>query len=416
MTIAPLSLKRLLFYAVCLGIVIGGASALYYFALQSILWIVWTGLPNRIRPGSAAHFQSFAWLLAAVGGLLVGIVVQRLGAPGGLNEAIDDIHEKGQISYRYTPGMVVASLLSLGFGSSAGPEAPLVDIHGSLASWVADRLKLAQADSRTLTFCGMSAALGAFFGSPLGSALLALELPHSFGLEYYEALIPVMVAAITGFVMFRSITGLTIGGMYQFPDYGELQPHHLLYAALLGLIGAAFVVLFVLIFRATDRLVQPLRRHPILLNTLGGLTIGLVAIWLPLTFFYGEQQIQTIIDQGSQLGIGLLLLTALGKMFTLSLSLHSGFRGGVIFPVFMIGAAVGMAMSLLIPDLPPTVAMVCTMAAIMVGVIKTPVSIAVILTVISDADLIPMITVAATLSFVLTVPIQLLSTQRSRRL
>jgi H+/Cl- antiporter ClcA len=76
---------------------------------------------------------------------------------------------------------------------------------------------------------------------------------------------------------------------------------------------------------------------------------------------------------------------------------------------------VGMAMSLLISDLPPSVAMVCTMAAMTVAVIKTPVSIALILTVISDEDLIPMITVASIISFLLTMPISLFSMQRSRR-
>ena len=299
MAIAPLSFKQRLLYAACLGVAIGGIATLYYVALKFILWAVWTWLPNTLRPGSAADFRSFAWFLTALGGLLVGVIVSRLGAPTGLNEAIDEIHREGRIGYRQMPGMVIASLVSLGFGSSAGPEAPLVDINGGVASWVADRLKLSQVDSRTLTFCGISAALGAFFGSPLGSALLALELPHSFGLEYYEAIIPVMVAAIA-------------------------------------------------------------------------------------------------------------------KMFTLSLSIQSGFRGGVIFPIFLIGAAVGMAMSLLISDLPPSVAMVCTMAAMTVGVIKTPVSMALILTVISDEDLIPMITVASIISFILILPINLFSMQRSR--
>jgi hypothetical protein len=54
------------------------------------------------------------------------------------------------------------------------------------------------------------------------------------------------------------------------------------------------------------------------------------------------------------------------------------------------------------------------MAAMTVGVIKTPVSMALILTVISDEDLIPMITVASIISFILTLPINLFSMQRSR--
>ncbi len=127
-----------------------------------------------------------------------------------MDAAVDQIHRKGRIDFRQTPGMVVASLLSLSFGSSAGPESPLVDINGSVGSWLGDQLNLPKDKIRILTFCGMSAALGAFFGSPLGSALLALELPHRLGLEYYEALIPVIVSAVVGFAVFRINTGLTL--------------------------------------------------------------------------------------------------------------------------------------------------------------------------------------------------------------
>jgi len=159
---------------------------------------------------------------------------------------------------------------------------------------------------------------------------------------------------------------------------------------------------------------QPVRLPPILLTTLGGLGIGLIAAVLPLSLFYGEQQIQTIIDIGQQLGWQLLLLIALSKILTVSLSIHTGFRGGFIFPLFFIGAAIGMAMNLLVPAIPPAVTMVCMMAAITVAVMKTPVSVPIVLSVISDTDLIPVITVASTVSFLLTMRISLIPTQRSR--
>lgn len=408
------SFRTLLFYAACLGVAISCLSAAYYTALRFGLHLIWSALPNALKPDGSDSFRFYAWIITTIGGFLVGLVVRYMGAPSGMDAAIDEIHREGRIDYRQTPGMVVASLLSLTCGSSAGPESPLVDINGSIGTWFADRLKLSPNTTRILTFCGMSAALGAFFGSPLGSALLALELPHSMGLEYYEALIPVLVSAAIGFTVFRLLTGLTIGGLYQFPAYADLHPLHLLYAALIGVIGAGVAVLFIWVFRNTRRLVRPLSHHPILLNTLGGLGVGLIAIPLPLTLFYGEQEIQSILDRGATLGVGLLLLTALGKMFTVSLSLHSGFRGGFIFPLFFIGATIGMAVSLLIPQIPPTVAMVSMMAAVTVAVMKTPVSLVLILSVISQTELIPVITIAMIVSFLLTARIRMLPSQRSR--
>lgn len=412
--IQPLSFRQILVYAASLGGVIGLISTGYYLILKFGTQVIWQGFAEISHLNHPDDIRYYAWILTTLGGFFVGLIVHFLGAPTGLEAAVDEIHKEGRIDYRQTPGMVLASLVSMMFGSSAGPEAPLVDINGGVGSWLADRLKVSKDVTRIFTFCGMSAALGAFFGSPLGSALLALELPHCLGLEYYEALIPVIISAIFGFVVFRLCTGLTIGGIYQFPAYAELQPDHLIHAVLLGVIGAAAATLFVLIFRGTRRLVNLIQVHPVLLTTFGGLSIGLIAFFFPLTLFYGEEQIQTVIDTGATLGATLLLLTAIAKMVTISLCLRTGFRGGFIFPLFFIGATVGMAVHLLFPQIPTTVSMVCMMASMTVAVMRTPVSLALILTVISDTDLIPIITISTMVSFLLTSRLKMISTQRSR--
>lgn len=96
------------------------------------------------------------------------------------------------------------------------PKRPRVQVNGSVGEWLGTKMSLSLPTVRILTFCGMSATLGAFFGAPLGGALFALEIPHRRGLEYYEALIPAVVSAIMSFTVFRFSTGLSIGGMYHF--------------------------------------------------------------------------------------------------------------------------------------------------------------------------------------------------------
>src|SRR5690606_27494448 len=102
---------------------------------------------------------------------------------------------------------LVTSLISITGGGSAGPEAPLVQMSGSLGSWLGDRLNWFTVHVRTLTFCGMAAALGAFFGAPLAGAVFALEIPHRNGLEYYEALLPSIVAAFLSYFIFDALGG-----------------------------------------------------------------------------------------------------------------------------------------------------------------------------------------------------------------
>lgn len=169
----------------------------------------------------------------------------------------------------------------------------------------------------------MSAALGAFFGAPIGADLFALEI----------------IAAIFSFAIFRLNTGISIGGMYHF-------------------------------------------------NV------------VPQTLFFSEEQIETVIQTGATLSVGILIAIAVAKMFAISFTLHSGFLGGFIFPLFFISANVGLAISLAIPEIHPTVAMVCLMAAVNVAVTKTPISTSIILSVLSGTAMLPVIAISSFVSFI----------------
>ena len=403
--------------AALIGLVGGLVATCYYFVLESLLHGVWHTLPEWVTP----HFPSwlpssnYVWIATTVGGFCVGLVLYFMGLPGEMAKVVDNIHTPGRIDIKKTPAMVIASLVAITAGGSAGPEAPLVQVNGSFGSWLGDKLKLDTPSVRVLSLCGMSAALGAFFGAPIGAALFALEIPHRRGLEYYEAVAPAVVAAILSFATFRINTGITIGGFYHFEAIPELQPINLLEGLLLGAVGAAVAVLFIYIFRVVGQLLAPLEHNLILLATLGGLSIGLIAFVYPETLFFSEEQIHTVIETGAALGAVSLLMIAFAKMFAISFTLHSGFLGGFIFPLFFIGANTGLAIALLIPSLHPTIAMVCLMAAVNVAVTKTPVSTSIILSVLSGTAMLPVIVIASFVSFMLTSNIAMIGTQRSRQ-
>jgi len=403
--------------AALIGVVGGLVATIYYFVLESLMHGVWHSLPERITPYFPSWLpeSNYVWIATTVGGLCVGIVLYFMGLPGEMAKVVDSIHNPGKIDVRKTPAMVVASLVAITAGGSAGPEAPLVQVNGSFGSWLGEKLNLDAASIRVLTFCGMSAALGAFFGAPIGAALFALEIPHRRGLEYYEAVAPAVVSAILSFAVFRINTGITIGGFYHFEAVPELQPINLVQGLLLGAVGAVVAILFITIFKAIGELLAPLEHDLILLATLGGLIIGLIAYVYPQTLFFSEEQIHTVIESGATLGAATLLAIALAKMFAISFTLHSGFLGGFIFPLFFIGANTGLAIALLIPELHPTVAMVCLMAAVNVAVTKTPVSTSIILSVLSGTTMLPVIVIASFTSFVLTSNVAMIGTQRSRQ-
>lgn len=402
--------------AALIGIAGGLVATLYYNVIEACLHGVWQTLPAYVTPlfPDGLSPANYVWMATTIGGCLVGLTLYKMGLPGEVAMVVDKVHDPGLIEIRQTPAMIVASLFSITAGGSAGPEAPLVQIVGSFGGWLGQKLRLTLVDLRVLTFCGMSAALGAFFGAPLGGALFALELPHRRGLEYYEAIVPAVLSAILSFFVFRFNTGLTIGGMYHFSTVPELTLMSLVQGALLGCVGAATAYLFVLLFRMIGYVAHLIEHHTIVLATLGGLAIGLIAMVFPQTLFFGEKEIQTIFDTGATLGIAMLLMIAVAKMLAISCTLHSGFRGGFIFPLFYIGAAIGLAIAMGFPAIHPTIGMVCMMAAVNVAITKTPVSTTVILSVLSDAAIVPVIVISSFVSFLLTTELSLIKTQRSR--
>lgn len=402
--------------AAAIGILGGIVATVYYFLLENSMHLVWHRLPDTLEPYFSPRFpvSNYVWITATIGGLLVGLTLYLMGLPGEVSLVVDKVHDPGRIDIKQTPAMVVASLFSIVAGGSAGPEAPLVQVNGSVGGWMAGKLNLTCRTTRILTFCGMAAALGAFFGAPLGGALFALEIPHRRGLEYYEALIPATLAAILSFVVFRLSTGLSIGGLYHFTSIPSLTLMNLAEGAVLGAVGAAVAALFVLVFRTVGWLTHYLEHHTILLATLGGLSIGLIALVFPQTLFFGEREIETIIQTGATFGVAMLMMIGLAKMLAISCTLHSGFRGGFIFPLFYIGAAVGLAIALGFPQVHPTIGMVCMMAAVNVAITKTPISTTVILSVLSDTAMVPVIVIASLTSFLLTLNLNMIKTQRSR--
>ena len=411
---------KVILFASVVGIIGGLVATAYYFVLEKCLHWVW----EIGRTSIVAFFPqwlapwNYTWIVATIGGLGVGLCLHFFGQPGEMAIVIDKVHDPGRLEPNQTPSMIATSLVSITAGGSLGPEAPLVQINGSLGSWLADKLKLKLEEMRILTFCGMGAALAAFFGDPIGGPLFALEIPHRKGLQYYEAIVPAVVAGIFSFAVFRFGTGLEVGGIYHF-DYFDAIPtltwFHLFQGFLLGLAGALAGILFIVIFRLTKFAIHKIEHRHILLAVMGGLGIGWLAVLYPQTLFFSEQQIETqLIEPAMSFSVVMLLGICLAKMIAISFTIHGGFRGGFIFPLFFTGASLGLAIAFSIPGVHPTIAMLCCMAAINVAITKTPISTSIILSVLSDTSIIPIIAIASFTSFLLTSNIGLLKTQRPR--
>ncbi|MFD1185487.1 chloride channel protein [Pontibacter rugosus] len=363
----PFVFSKLFLLWIAVGIV-GGVIAGFY-------WTVLEGLLHFL-----AQFQGLYVIpVMAVAGLLAGLVIHFLGDPGEMDLIVNNIRFKGgRLEPKNNPSMILSSWLCIASGGSAGPEAPLVQVVGSTGTWIARKLRIKGEDLRSLSIAGMAAAFTALFGAPLGGSLFALEIQHHKHIsEYYQALIPALVASCSSYVIFLLVTHIGIGPTWVFPIYATPELNDFFYAMLYALAGTAAGWLFIFSVRQCRHIFQKLQVPIYVKMMIGGLIIGTIAYFVPLSRYFSHDELNVLLEEQFTLEFLLILLGA--KILAIAFTVTSGWRGGFIIPLFFVGATVGMIVNTAFPGQNLPLIMVSCMAAINACVTRTPISTTILL-------------------------------------
>ncbi len=263
---------------------------------------------------------------------------------------------------------------------------------------------------RVLTITGMAAGLTVLFGAPLGAALFALEILHRRGLQYYEALIPALVGSLCGYGAYVAVTGAGLEPLWHFPVVPPVHGADLVVAVGVGVVAGVASVVFALATRVARRVFEfvPRPARP----ALGGLTLGLLALWSPFALTYGEAQLGGLLT--TRLAAGALAIALLAKLAGTSVTLGSGWKGGFIVPLFFLGAALGQLLHLAMPGVSESLLMAGMMAALCTGVTKTPLGSTLVVTEMAGLPLLPATLIAALVAFGVTKPFAMIDSQRPR--
>lgn len=295
------------------------------------------GLSDEARLSASLKIGFPALLALPVGGLLVGLV--SLAATLRKRRLIDAVEANalhgGRMSMRDNLIVSAQTLLSNGFGASAGLEAAYTQMGAGCGSQLAKGLRLRRADTRTLVGAGAAGAIAAAFGAPLAGAFYAFEIV--IGAYTPAALAPVAVAALAGSFIAQAM------GMppYLLPAASSASLHARDFAlfALLGLacalIGVAVMRLVAGIEQGVGRTRLPGWCRPLA----GGLLLIPMAMVTPqiLSSGHGAMHADLTTTQPLQ-WIALLLLM---KCLASGVSLGFGFRGGLFFASLFMGTLVG---------------------------------------------------------------------------
>jgi H+/Cl- antiporter ClcA len=274
-----------------------------------------------------------------------------------------------------------------------GPEAPLIAL-GSVVGLALARLHdFGDREHRVLATAGSYSAISALFGGPLVASMLMLEAGLAMGAALTPILVPGLVAAGVGYVVFIGVdqwagigaSALSVPGL---PTYEGTHVLDLLLAPALGIVAALVVVV---VRRLAERTAVDGGRRlgmPVLLMA-GGLAIGLLALAADglgadpqEVLFSGQAAMPSLVLEGSA-GVVLVLLVAKGLAYAVSLG--SGFRGGPVFPAIFLGTAVA-ELTVLWLDRSPTFAVAVGAAAGTAAVTRLPVTAVLLATILVGSN------------------------------
>ncbi len=398
-----------------LGAVVGVPVAVVaYFFLKvvgELQHFFFTSLPGDLGFNSEPTWWPLP--LLALSGLLVALSIERLPGIGGHKPA--EGLNTGTISPIELPGIFCAALATLSLGAVLGPEAPLIAIGSGLGVL---SLRLARRDvpemaRMVIGVAGSFAAISTLLGSPLVGAFLLMEAAGVGGPLLGVVLIPGLLAAGVGALIFVGLDAWTGFGTFSLavpnlPVFTTPDLAQFLWA--LG-IGVAAAVLGTAIRRSALALQPVVEPRRILLTPLVGLAVGGLAVVFAegtdkgssQVLFSGQDALAPLIHTAAGWTVGALVLLVVCKALAYSLSL-SAFRGGPIFPGMFIGAAGGIALSHL-PGLPMIAGAALGIGAMTVAMLRLPLTAVLLTTLFLQADglaLMPIVIVAVVVSHVVT--------------
>lgn len=319
--------------AVLVGVVTGMAAVLFTGALN---W----GIQFLAPLGQ----NGWIYVLPAFGLLLSGLITSVLApeaAGHGTDAAIRAYNLRwGYMSLLTVPVKLVASVLTIASGGSAGREGPTVQMGAALGYWVGRTLNLSLGEIRKVVMCAMAAAFGSIFTAPIAGGVFGAEVLYRDDVEYSN-LFESFISSISAYFVYSVLLGrerlfaFYSPGAFDFLPQRDI-PYFLLFGAGVGVVSLGYIKALYGFEHLSDRLpIAPWMR-----TGLGGLLTGLTAlVATPYVLGTGIPLVERLMVQ--RLPAAMLLLLLLGKMAATAFTVGSGASGGVVAPSLTLGALTG---------------------------------------------------------------------------
>ncbi len=368
----------LLLYSAVVGVAAAVGAWVFATALRWTTSLVYgdvMGLNLSTEAAGGSHpLSEMVWwailLVPALGGLVCGWLVFTYApeAEGhGTDAMVKAFHRlQGVARVRATIIKMIASIVTISTGGSAGREGPIAQIGAGFGSFMATQMGLSPVYRRTLLLCGAAGGVAAIFQAPLGGALFVCEVLYSTTAAEFSVVIAAVISSLTAYSVYNWLCdfGYSVGigevatrelhvslTLQEYTAGADEYPFYLVFAVVCAVVGFLYVKTF---YGLRDKFFHKLPIANMFKPAIGGLLLGAFVLMLrvpnylphgtPHVMGGGYVWLQQALD-GELLNntwwvLGLLCF---GKIVTTSLTISSGGSGGVFAPSLFIGGMLGGA-------------------------------------------------------------------------
>ena len=382
--IKHISNRTLLIFA---SIFIGMVSAFAAIILK--VFVQWVhGISSYFLGYSGNHLW---YIYLPLAGIIITVVVVKYLFKGHLEKGLGSIlfavaRKSAKVEKSKMYSQVITSGITIGFGGSAGLEAPIVITGSAIGSNIASFFNFGYKERALLLACGAAAGIAAVFNSPIAGVIFAIEvllLDISI-----PAFIPLLISTATSIIISKLLYKGQLFYLVADDWYYHAIPFYILLGIICGLISVYMtrVTLSLEGFFSSFKKVLPKA-------ILGGLALGLMIFLLPPLFGEGYSTIETLLNgdfsailndslfesfkDNSWAIIIFVLVIIFVKIFATSLTIGAGGNGGIFAPSLFTGALVGFGLAFTvntigISSLNVSNFVVVGMAGILSGVVHAP--------------------------------------------
>ena len=355
-------------------------------------WACWTIEWRNGIPLFYLGLPVFLYIVA-----LLGRKTAKRDKDFSTDAVINKINAQKPISFISILKGFTLPIVTMVSGGSAGKEAPCADVGAGVSSILARLLRMDPENQRKMMICGVSAGFAGVFGVPISGALFGLEVLW-VGHIFYEVMFPALVAGITAFQV-TSFLGVDYiyHPLHFVPVFSEQFFLKMIVAGMFfGLVSILFIEISKFA-RVVFRYIA-LRTRLFWACMIGGLVLVAIGYFAsPIYLGLGMPGIDMALN-------GEPLLSPFGflyKIITTSVTFAAGGIGGVVTPIFFVGAQAGAMLADFMRVDSATLAAL-GLVAVLAGTANTPLAASIMAIELFGPAIAPYATVVCVISFLIT--------------